>query len=159
MAEYEYEYKNTGNVNIENIVDWLSNNRILVITILSLIPILTFIILGFKNNHYILGCIGISFAITLFILLYAFASKIGKTSHFFLLVFLLVLQFGLIIFFLTQIKKSVSNDMYLNFYNRLTFAKKDATPLSFYDMGNNDNTLELMKGTSYGFALKERFRH
>ena len=155
MAEYEYEYKNTGNVNIENIVDWLSNNRILVITILSLIPILTFIILGFKNNHYILGCIGISFAITLFILLYAFASKIGKTSHFFLLVFLLVLQFGLIIFFLTQIKKSVSNDMYLNFYNRLTFAKKDATPLSFYDMGNNDNTLELMKGTSYGFALNE----
>ena len=158
MSEYEYELnrENNGNSSIEGVVDWISDHRFLVIAVLSIIPILVFIIIGFKNNHYILGCIGISFAITLFILLYAISYKTGKTSHLFLLVFLLFLQFGLIIFFLTQIKKSVSNDMYLNFYNKITFAKKDATSLSFYDMGgNNENTLELMKGTSYGFALKE----
>jgi len=152
--ENNYE-KNNGNSSIEGIFDWISGHRFLVIAVLSLIPILAFTIIGFMNNHYILGCISISFLITLFILLYAIAYKTGKTSNFFLLVFLLFLQFGLIVFFLTQIKKSVSNDMYLNFYNKQTFATKTATPLSFYGMGDKESTLELMKGTSYGFALKE----
>ena len=160
MSNYDMSYmrvqnNNNSNSGLEDLVDWISNHRFLVIAVLSIIPILVFIIVGFKNNHYILGSVGISFAITLFILLYALAYKTGKTSHLFLLFFLLALQFGFIIFFLTQIKKSVTNDMYLNFYNRITFAKKEATPLSFYDMGNKENTLELMKGTSYGFALKE----
>lgn len=160
MSSYEFNYmksiNNNSNASFESFVDWISDHKFLVIAVLSIIPILVFIILGFINNHYILGSIGISFAITLFILLYAIAYKTGKTSHFFLLVFLLALQFGLIIFFLRQIKKRVSNDMYLDFYNRITFSKKEGTPLSFYDMGkNNDTTLELMKGTSYSFALKE----
>ena len=147
---------NNGNSGLEDVTDFIYRHKIAVIGLLSLIPILAFTIVGFKNNHYILGCISISFLITLFILLFAINYKTGKTSHLFLLVFLLVLQFGLIVFFLTQIKKSVSNDMYLNFYNRQTFATKTATPLSFYGMGSdNDKTLELMKGTSYGFALKE----
>ena len=160
MSNYDMSYmrgqnNNNSNSGLEDLVDWISNHRFLVIAVLSIIPILVFIIVGFKNNHYILGSVGISFAITLFILLYALAYKTGKTSHLFLLFFLLALQFGFIIFFLTQIKKSVTNDMYLNFYNKITFSKKEATPLSFYDMGNKENTLELMKGTSYGFALKE----
>jgi len=157
MSQYEMNgQNNNSNSGLEDIVDWISDHKFLVIAVLSIIPILAFIIVGFHNNHYILGSIGISFAITLFILLYAFAYKTGKLSHYFLLVFLLFLQFGLIIFFLTQIKKRVTNDMYLEFYNRITFAKKEGTPLSFYDMGkDNDTTLELMKGTSYGFALKE----
>lgn len=157
MSQYEMSgQNNNSNSGLEDIVDWIYRHKFLVIAVLSIIPILGFIIVGFHNNHYILGSIGISFAITLFILLYAFAYKTGKLSHYFLLVFLLVLQFGLIIFFLTQIKKRVTNDMYLEFYNRITFAKKEGTPLSFYDMGkDNDTTLELMKGTSYGFALKE----
>jgi hypothetical protein len=96
-----------------------------------------------------------SFLITLFILLYGIAYQTGKASLLLLLVFLLFLQFGLIIFFLRQIKKGVSNNMYLNFYNRQTFGTKTATPLSFYGMGDKETTLELMKGTSYGFALKE----
>jgi hypothetical protein len=161
MSEYiEYNenrsgFNNSINSSIETIVDWISEHRFLVTAVLSCIPILAFIIVGFKSNHYILGCIAISFMITLFILLFAFAYKTGKTSHIFLLAFLLVLQFGLIVYFLTQIKKSVSNDMYLNFYNPVTFAKKEGTPLSFYDMGNNEAVLETMKGTSYSFALKE----
>jgi len=157
MSQYAMSgQNNNSNAGLEDIVDWIYRHRFLVIAVLSLIPILAFIIVGFNNNHYILGSIGISFAITLFILLYAFAYKTGKVSHYFLLVFLLALQFGLIIYFLTQIKKRVTNDMYLNFYNRITFAKKEGTPLSFYDMNkDNDTTLELMKGTSYGFALKE----
>ena len=161
MAENENEYENentrnnNGNSGLEDVTDFIFRHKIAVIGILSLIPILAFTIVGFINNHYILGCISISFLITLFILLYAISYNTGKTSHLFLLVFLLFLQFGLIIFFLTQIKKSVSNDMYLNFYNKQTFATKTATPLSFYGMGEKDITLELMKGTSYGFALKE----
>ena len=146
---------NSSNSGFEDLSDWIFNHKIAVIGLLALVPILAFTIIGFKNNHYILGCISISFLITLFILLYAISYKTGKISHLFLLVFLLFLQFGLIIFFLTQIKKSVSNDMYLNFYNKQTFATKTATPLSFYGMGEKDITLELMKGTSYGFALKE----
>lgn len=153
--ENENENSNFSNGSLEGIVDWLSEHRFLVTAVLSCIPILAFIIVGFKSNHYILGCIAISFMITLFILLFALSYKSGKTSHLFLLVFLLVLQFVLIVYFLTQIKKSVSNDMYLNFYNRVTFAQKKGTPLSFYDMGNNDVVLETMKGTSYNFALKE----
>jgi hypothetical protein len=165
MAENEYEngyqnenqYENRSNDNsgFEDLSDWIYRHKFGVIAFLSFIPILIFIIIGFKNNHYILGSISISFLITLFILLYAIAYKTGKISHLFLLVFLLFLQLGLIIFFLTQIKKSVSNNMYLNFYNRQTFATKTATPLSFYGMGEKETTLELMKGTSYGFALKE----
>jgi hypothetical protein len=160
MPNYEMNYmsgqnNNNSNASIEGVIDWISDNKFSVISILAIIPILVFIIIGFKNNHYILGCTGISFAITLLILLYAISYKTGKTSHFFLLVFLLVLQFGLIIFFLTQIKKSVTNNMYLNFYNRITYSKKEGTPLSFYNMGNKETTLELMKGTSYSFALKE----
>ena len=160
MSEYELDYmksenNNRGNASIEGVVDWISDHKFAVIAVLSIIPVLVFIIIGFKNNHYILGCISISFLITIFILLYALAYKTAKTSHLFLLVFLLVLQFGLIVFFLTQIKKSVTNDMYLNFYNRQTFSRKEGHPLSFYDMGNKEITLELMKGTSYSFALKE----
>lgn len=157
--EYEFENKNENrnnqNASFENMTNWIFNHKFLVISVLATIPVLIFTIMGFKNNHYILGCISISFLITLFILFYALSYKTGKTSHYFLLVFLLALQFGLIVFFLTQIKKSVSNDMYLNFYNRQTFATKTATPLSFYGMGEKEITLELMKGTSYGFALKE----
>lgn len=149
------EQNNNSNASLEKVIDWISDHKFLVIAIFCIIPILAFIIVGFHNNHYILGCIGISFAITLFILLYAVAYKTGKVSHYFLLVFLLFLQFGLIVFFLTQIKKRVTNDMYLNFYNKITFANKKGTHLSFYDMGNKETTLELMKGTSYGFALKE----
>ena len=159
MSNYEMSYmnnrSNNSNMSIEGVVNWISDHKFIVISIFCIIPILAFIIVGFHNNHYILGCISISFAITLFILLYAKAYKTGRTSHLFLLVFLLALQFGLIVFFLTQIKRSVTNDMYLNFYNRLTFAKKEGNPLSFYDMGNKETTLELMKGTSYSFALKE----
>ena len=163
--EYENEYENetrnnensgnSGNSGFEDLSYWMYKHRFGVIAFFALIPVLVFTIIGFKNNHYILGCISISFLITLFILLYAIAYKTGKISHLFLLVFLLILQLGLIIFFMTQIKKSVSNDMYLNFYNRQTFATKTATPLSFYGMGEKETTLELMKGTSYGFALKE----
>jgi hypothetical protein len=160
--EYENEYENkiknqnnNSNVGFEDMTDWIFQHKFLVISILSLIPVLIFTIIGFKNNHYILGLISISFLITLFILLYALAYKTGKISHYFLLVFLLFLQFGLIIFFMTQIKKSVSNDMYLNFYNRQTFANKKGNPLSFYGMGDKETTLQLMKGSSYGFALKE----
>ena len=158
--ENEYENENTGrnnnaNSGLEDFTDFIYKHKIAVIALLSLIPILAFTIVGFKNKHYILGCVSISFLITLFILLYAISYKTGKTSHLFLLVFLLFLQFGLIVFFLTQIKKSVSNDMYLDFYTRQTFATKTPTPLSYYGMGNNDNTLRLMKGTIYGFALKE----
>ena len=155
--EFENNSENTNNTNTDfkNITDGIFKYKFLVISVLSLIPILIFTIMGFKNNHYILGCISISFLITLFILFYALAYKTGKTSHYFLLVFLLALQFGLIVFFLTQIKKSVSNDMYLNFYNKQTYASKIGTPLSFYGMGDKERTLELMKGTSYGFALKE----
>ena len=99
MAENEYENNNNnnrgnnGNSGIEDVTDFIYRHKIAVIGILSLIPILTFTIIGFKNNHYILGCISISFLITLFILLYAINYKTGKTSHLFLLVFLLVLQF------------------------------------------------------------------
>jgi len=158
MSEYEMGgVNNNSNANLEDLVDWIYRHKFLVIAVLSIIPILVFIIIGFHNNHYILGSIGISFAITLFILLYALAYKSGKTSHYFLLFFLLAVQFGFIIHFLLQIKKSVTNDMYLNFYNRVTFAKKEGVPLSYYgiDRNNNDSTLEIMKGTSYSFALKE----
>lgn len=161
--EYENQYENeirnensnNSNVGFENLTDFIYKYKFGVIALLSLIPVLIFTIIGFKNNHYILGFLSISFLITLFILLYAIAYKTGKSSHLFLLVFLLLLQFGLIIFFLTQIKKGVSNDMYLNFYNRQTFGTKTPTPLSFYGMGDKETTLELMKGSSYGFALKE----
>jgi tryptophan-rich sensory protein len=107
MAENEYENEisnvrnNNGNSGLEDVTDFIYRHKIAVIGVLSLIPILAFTIVGFKNNHYILGCISISFLITLFILLYAIGYKTGKTSHLFLLVFLLALQFGLIVFFLT----------------------------------------------------------
>ena len=72
MSNYEMNYmrgqnNNNSNASLEGVVDWISDHKFLVIAVLSIIPILVFIIIGFKNNHYILGSIGISFAITLFI--------------------------------------------------------------------------------------------
>ena len=83
---------NSSNSGFEDLSDWIFNHKIAVIGLLALVPILAFTIIGFKNNHYILGCISISFLITLFILLYAISYKTGKISHLFLLVFLLFLQ-------------------------------------------------------------------
>ena len=103
MAENEYEYENNNirsnnrNSGLEDVSDFIYRHKIAVIGILSLIPILAFTIVGFMNNHYILGCISISFLITLFILLYAINYKTGKTSHLFLLVFLVFLGFTIYI--------------------------------------------------------------
>jgi len=57
--EYEYENENTGrnnngNSGLEDLTDFIYKHKIAVIAILSLIPILAFTIVGFKNKHYIL---------------------------------------------------------------------------------------------------------
>ena len=47
MSEYEMTYssrQNNGNASIEGVVDWISDHRFLVISVLSIIPILVFII-------------------------------------------------------------------------------------------------------------------
>ena len=59
MAENENEYENenirnnNGNSGLEDVTDFIFRHKIAVIGILSLIPILAFTIIGFKNNHYI----------------------------------------------------------------------------------------------------------
>jgi len=141
---------------LKSFINFIANHRFGTIGFICFIPILTFIIIGFKNNQYILGCISISFLLTVIILLASIAYNTIKSSQLFLLVFLLLLQFGIIVYFLTKTKKKVSNDMYLNFYDKVSFAKKTGTPLSFYDMGgDNEKIINTMKGTKYNFALKE----
>jgi len=154
-------YSNYGNgrgieAGFKSFINFISNHKFGTIGFLCFIPILAFIIIGFINNQYILGCISISFLFTVIILLASIAYKTIKISQFILLIFLLFLQFGFIVYFLTKTKKKVSNDMYLNFYDKVTFAKKTGIPLSFYQIsGNNDAIIDTMKGTKYNFALKE----
>ena len=53
MSNYDMSYmrgqnNNNSNSGLEDLVDWISNHRFLVIAVLSIIPILVFIIVGFK---------------------------------------------------------------------------------------------------------------
>jgi len=123
---------------------------------LVMIPIITFIALGYARKNNKLGGTGIALLFTVLLLIATLAFRAGKPQHYILLVGLLVLELGLIIYFLTTLRRKVSSNMYLDFYTPSTFGKNEPLPLSYYGLSSSsDDLLKLMKGTEYGFALKE----
>lgn len=125
--------------------------------LLITIPLVIIGIFGFARKNYKLGGISFSLLITVYVLIGAIAFRTGKPPQYILLIFLVLLQFGLIIYFLTSMGRVVSNNYYLDFYTPATFGSKTPQPLSYYNLSgvNNELIKDLMSGTNYGFALKE----
>lgn len=137
--------------------DFISRHRYALSAILLSIPLVIIGIVGFTKKNYKLGGVSFSLLFTIFVLMGAVAFRTGKPIQYILLIFLMLLQLGLIIYFLTKMGRKVSNGMYLDFYTPETLGSDTPQALSYYDLGgvNNELIKDLMSGTNYGFALKE----
>jgi len=81
--------------------------------------------------------------------------KLGEKEHYVLLIVLILVAFGFMVYFATKVREKVGNNDYVNFYTPSSYKKSQPLKLSFYGLGGTDDLLKLMKGTEYGFALKE----
>ena len=137
-------------------MDFVGRHKYAISGVLLAIPIIIIMSIGFNKKDTKLGFTSLGLLFTVWILIGAIAFRTGQIQHYILLVFLVLLQLGLIIYFLTKLKTKVKDYMYVDFYTPRMFEEKDPTPLSFYGLGkNNENLLDVMKGTEYSFAIKE----
>ena len=134
------------------------NHPYLVGVLLIYIPLLAICIIGFKRDLK-LGFTSLVLMVAIGLLVYNKVYKLGERQHYFLLVVLIIILFSFMVYFIINVRVKVFNHSYIKFYNKTTYKNKNGVPLSFYGIGggrsNNEILLDLMKGSQYGFALKE----
>ena len=142
---------------VADIGDFVGRHKYAISSLLISIPLVIIGIIGFGKKSNRLGFVAFSLLLTVYVLLGSIAFRAGKPVQYIMLIILILLQFGLVIYFLTKLGRVVNNGMYLDFYTPETFGTKTPQALSYYNLSgvNNDIIEELMKGTKYGFALKE----
>lgn len=142
---------------VKDSIDFVIRHKYAFSGIIVAIPIIAFLIVGFHRGDTKLGLTSLALLFTVWIFIGAIAFRTGQIQHYALLSFLILLELGVIIYFLKELRMNVSNKSYVDFYNPVTFAEKNGTPLSFYGLSKkkNEDLINLMKGTEYSFALKE----
>lgn len=133
----------------------IGSNPFLFGAILVAIPVFALMIHGFVRRNINLGFT--SLLLFMCVLLIAFMKhyKLGEKEHYVLLIVLILVAFGFMVYFATKVREKVGNNDYVNFYTPSSYKKSQPLKLSFYGLGGTDDLLKLMKGTEYGFALKE----
>lgn len=143
---------------IGNTTKGILSRPILMGVLLVFIPLLGICIHGFKRDLK-LGFTTLVLMVTIAIFGYNYAYNLGERQHLFLLSVIIIILFCFMVYFIINVKVKVFNHSYVKFYNNSSYKNKNGVPLSLYGMGrggkNNELLLDLMKGSQYGFALKE----
>jgi len=113
--------------------------------------------LGFEKKRNVnLGFSALLLLLTMMLLTYMFHNNIGDKQHYVLISVIVIISFGLMIYFATKLGVKIHSNSYVKFYTAAMYKANSGEHLSYYGLGNdNDKLLQLMKGNIYGFALKE----
>jgi len=142
---------------LQSIYIYIKSHPVMMSILIIMIPILAFMILGFSNKNMPLGIVSILLLLSIFLMGWVIAFNRGTVAHKVLLITLIVIEVGLMFYFVGSMKRGVSNDMYVQFYTPEMFTKKKGVELSFLGLTSMETKSfkEFMSGKTYAFALKE----
>lgn len=150
-------YQNNGPMEyVYQFFDYIARHPAQAGTFIVCIPVFALMIHGFVRKNIKLGFTSLLLFFAVILIAYIYGYKIGEPQHYALLIVLIIVLFGFMVKFATEVKEKVHNGMYVKFYNPTTYKRNKPINLSFYGKsGDNDTLLKLMKGNLPAFALKE----